>query len=89
MEDRGKELESALRDQLLWIKHKLQITEGRVSRDERGHITNSWAVCAIPDWEMKQKRDWLQELVADSPAELAAAARAFVADLGALVERKP
>jgi hypothetical protein len=54
-----EELCSVLRDQAAWIKHRLEHLE---HRNNGGNpftpgSFNSWAVSAIPDWELRQKLD--------------------------------
>lgn len=69
-------LRGDVKEQSLWIERRLKETEGRVTRDERGYVTNSFTVCCIPDWEMKQKREWLIETLAATPEQSLEALRA-------------
>lgn len=58
------ELLEAVRNLRAWLEYWKGRTISQQSKDERGNVTNSWAACPIPDWDVKQKLQSLEELVA-------------------------
>lgn len=64
----------ALRDELFAIKIWLEYwvgtkCESRHSRDANGYINNTWGVVPIPDWDVKQKIQRIDEALADAICE--------------------
>ena len=57
------ELLEELRNIRAWLNYWKDRTISQQSKDERGHVANSWAACPIPDWDVKQKLESLDALI--------------------------
>lgn len=52
-----------------WLMYWKTRTISQQSKDERGHVTNSWAACPIPDWDVKQKLESIEQLLSSLEAQ--------------------
>jgi hypothetical protein len=55
------EAKAVLRDIALWIRRRLETLEHRSVTDERGRYVNGFAFSAVPDWELRQKLEAIDE----------------------------
>lgn len=53
-----------LRNLRAWLEYWKSRTISQQSKDDRGHVTNCWAACPIPDWDVKQKLQAIEALIA-------------------------
>jgi hypothetical protein len=64
-------MRQALCDLRFWLRYWAPRTISQQSQDRDGRVTNSWAACPIPDWDVKQKLQAIDEaLTTDIAAEL-------------------
>lgn len=50
-----------------WLTYWKDRTISQQSHDHRGHVTNSWAACPIPDWDVKQKLELIDAALHPTP----------------------
>ena len=60
-------LESALRDQRLWIARRLEMLVYVPTTDFRGHVRNGFAASQVPEWELKQKLEHVDAALSPAP----------------------
>jgi hypothetical protein len=58
------ELRESLLDQAAWIRRLLQTMQTRTSGNPHNEGWNSWAVAEVPEWELRQKLQSLEESIA-------------------------